>query len=647
MIGLTIRVGSGEESLIESDLDTITIGRGPWNDITLDNPHISGTHGQISKSGADGYLYRDLNSTNGSLVQHKVALIRVHEKVPPEQTLQETDEILLGDLQAPIVLLITSMESPSAEPDGAPVDARTIVTRRAMSDLKGLGRKVEDDPEALRALYRLTRALNAPLKRDEFLDVTSRSLFSAFAGSTHCTIFVRNVSGFFPILHRSRTGRAAAPEKVLYSRSLLDEMTARRASVLFEETEGMLEQSKSLVASRIRSGMCAPLWRDREIWGILQIDNRRQPAAFTEGDLDVLSLFASQLNIVLENLLLHETLSDSRDRLFAQNAFLKGEIERDRGTGDIVSRSPQMKEVLDLVERLSRSSVSVLIQGETGTGKEVIARLIHRRGTRSDRMFVPFNCSAVPETLIENELFGHVRGAFTGADSDRKGLFEIADGGTVFLDEIGSTPLSFQAKLLRVLQEGEIRPIGSHEVRKVDVQIISATNCDLEAKVSEGLFREDLFYRVNAYPILIGPLRERREDIPALVEHFLDRKGKKMHKTVAGIEPVAMKILEGYGFPGNVRELENEIERLVTLSDDFGTITVSSLSDRIRRSAGGALCGNGAIPHKEALADAERSFTIESLARCSWNISRTSREMGMTRHGLKKKMTRLGIRKES
>jgi two-component system NtrC family response regulator len=266
-----------------------------------------------------------------------------------------------------------------------------------------------------------------------------------------------------------------------------------------------------------------------------------------------------ELLVAVRRALEHQSLS-------RQHRYLLSEQEEDFGHYGIVGKSRAIQEVLRQLELVARSKSTVLITGETGTGKELAARAIHARSAQRDMPLIKVNCAAIPEALLESELFGHVKGAFTGATANRRGRFALADGGTIFLDEIGTLALPVQAKLLRVLQEREFEPVGSERTESVDVRVIAATNRDLRAMVAEGRFQEDLFYRLSVIPIELPPLRERPEDIPLLVEHFLRRHAQRVGRRVDGIEPAALERLAAYRWPGNVRELENAIERAVVLA---------------------------------------------------------------------------------
>jgi two-component system response regulator AtoC len=259
--------------------------------------------------------------------------------------------------------------------------------------------------------------------------------------------------------------------------------------------------------------------------------------------------------------------AEERENLRKEVGRLRSEVRADRRFGEIVARSPAMIRALEVAGKVARHPSSVLISGASGTGKELVARLIHRESERAEGPFVPVNCGAIPDTLLESEFFGYVRGAFTGADRDRGGLFEAAHRGTLFLDEVGELPTNLQVKLLRALQEGEVRRLGGSESRKVDVRVIAATNRDLESFVQQGDFREDLYYRLAVVPIHLPPLSRRKEEIPDLVYHFLERHRDRLGVKVESVSPEAMEALLGYPWPGNIRELENLLERIAVLAD--------------------------------------------------------------------------------
>src|SRR5271170_7046531 len=297
--------------------------------------------------------------------------------------------------------------------------------------------------------------------------------------------------------------------------------------------------------------------------------------------------------------------------------YLRREIRRLTGLDNIIGQSPKMRAIFDLIQTVAPQTSRILITGESGTGKELVARAIHENSARAQAPFITINCGAFPETLLESELFGYMKGAFTGANENRRGLFQAAHGGTLFMDEIGNMSLTMQVKLYRVLQEGKVRPIGSNEEIDVDVRIIAATNKDFEKEIAEGRFREDLYYRLSVIPIQLPALRERREDIPLLARHFLERFRKSMEKPVEGLSPEAVRRLEAYDWPGNVRELENTMERAVAL-ETGPEVSLRVLPDRIAGYTSSGVAGGGAVSEvsfpaegidfEKEIADTERRY---------------------------------------
>ncbi len=351
----------------------------------------------------------------------------------------------------------------------------------------------------------------------------------------------------------------------------------------------------------------------------------------------------------LENIVLTVRRAFEHQRLVADNAALHKMLEAKEGLEDLVGQSAQMREVFRLIEAVGATPATVLVRGESGTGKELVARAIHRRSDRVRGPFQALNCSALAETVLESELFGHVKGAFTGAVANRKGLFEAADGGTIFLDEIGDISPQMQVRLLRVLQEGEVKPIGSNQTLAVDVRVVAATNANLEAAMRAKKFREDLYYRLNVVTLEIPPLRERPDDIMLLALHFLRRHGARMKRNVQGFAEEARKALLTHDWPGNVRELENAIARGVVMC--LGPeIQVSHLPPGI----GGAVAASDVeaqslahLPYaqakKTALVAFERSYLKAKLAAAGGNISRAAREAGVDRSNFKRLLREYGV----
>ncbi|HVM97181.1 MAG TPA: sigma-54 dependent transcriptional regulator [Candidatus Acidoferrales bacterium] len=344
--------------------------------------------------------------------------------------------------------------------------------------------------------------------------------------------------------------------------------------------------------------------------------------------------------LAADNARLRQELERANERLRVENANLRRDAKGRYRFEEIIGSSACLERMLSLVDRVVATDSTVLISGETGTGKELIARAIHYNGRRADKPFVSENCGAIASDLLTSELFGHKRGAFTGAGEDRQGLFEVADGGTLFLDEIGDCPPELQTRLLRVLDQGEIRRVGDSFPIKVDVRIIAATNHDLEEDVRQGRFRKDLFYRLSVFSIIPPPLRERRDDIPVLVQHFLDRLTRRSGKRVAGFSLQALEQLASYDFPGNVRELENEIERAFALADEDFFITPDLLSPKFNRKATTA----GSDTLHEAVERLEARYLQEALAKHSGNQTRAAAELGISRRALFDKLQKYGVK---
>jgi DNA-binding NtrC family response regulator len=328
-----------------------------------------------------------------------------------------------------------------------------------------------------------------------------------------------------------------------------------------------------------------------------------------------------------------------RRRLIRENLALKSEVSSRYRFENIVGSSPKMQAVYRLVAKGAPTNSTVLIRGESGTGKELIARAIHYNSLRKDKPFVAVDCASLTETLLESELFGHVRGAFTGAHADKKGLFEAADGGTLFLDEIGNIPLSTQAKLLRVVQEREFKPVGGTEVRSTNVRLIVATNKDLKAMTAEGTFREDFYYRINIFPITVPPLRERKEDIPALAFHFLKLFAKELGRNVQQFSVEAMDLLVNHDWPGNVRELENTVHRAIILAVDdvIRQGHLVNLMEHQQSFSAEIPTTNEELKkvkkkaRDQAVENVERLFVLEALKRNDGNVTRAASETGMQR----------------
>jgi|HubBroStandDraft_6_1064221.scaffolds.fasta_scaffold17593_4 formate hydrogenlyase transcriptional activator len=397
-------------------------------------------------------------------------------------------------------------------------------------------------------------------------------------------------------------------------------------------------------AEGLRSSMILPLVlndKSSRVVGVLALGSRIE-SAFTQADLDFLWQVAQQVAIGVKNALEHRKLSESAERVSEQKSYLEEEIRAEQDFEDIVGASAVLRYVLQQVETVAPTDSTVLIEGETGTGKELIARAIHDRSSRRERTFVKINCAAIPMGLLESELFGHEKGAFTGAIARKIGRFELAHQGTLFLDEIGDIPLELQPKLLRVLQEQEFERLGGNATQKVDVRVIAATNHSLTAMVSESKFRSDLFYRLNVFPIHLPPLRERPEDVPLLARYFTSKYSRRMNRNVQRIPRETLESMTHYAWPGNVRELQNFIERAVILSN--GIDLQPPLGElKLTCDAPPSHASNG---DGKTLRDMEREHILEALHKANWVIggpAGAAARLGMKRTSLLYRMEKLRI----
>ena len=513
--------------------------------------------------------------------------------------------------------------------------------------------------ERLRLLFKHSQSLGQSADLDATLKAATALVFDLVPRATHVAIALRE--------ERSQSGETGTAKASRYpvvssilraggeldrpmSATLIKRVTSERKALLLMDAAAELSGARSVLAAGLSSVMIVPLWVGADICGVLQVDNRDKPSMFGSEDLELLMVGVSTVSFALESTRLISRLRVAEEQLKGGLEYLQ-DPERREASG-LIGESAGMNAITQSIGRVKDLKVPVFIKGETGTGKELIARALHYQSMRRDKLFVAQNCGALPEGILESELFGHVRGAFTGADRDKKGLFELADGGTVFLDEIGEMPHALQAKLLRVLQEGEIWPLGAPRPKRVDVRVLSATHRDLDEMVQEGSFRQDLYYRLHVYPIHLPPLRERGEDVALLARFFLKRYAEEFGRGVSGFSDEALRALARYSWPGNVRELQNEVQRALISRFEGDLILIEDLSQHISGlEASGpdvvfeALNVQGTL--KEMMEHLERALLARALDENGQNKSQTARVLGITREGLHKKLNRLGVGEES
>jgi Nif-specific regulatory protein len=411
------------------------------------------------------------------------------------------------------------------------------------------------------------------------------------------------------------------------------------------QEEDELREQRSIVDFDIHTVFCIPLKYEDKLVGVIYADSDAITEKVGRSDLSILNAFGAQAAVAIENARHRGELEQIKKSLEMQNVDLRTQLAERYHFSGIIGRGARMQEVFGVITKVAPLTTTVLIQGETGTGKELIARAIHYNSGRKGKSMVSINCGALPKHILESELFGYRKGAFTGAEQDRAGLFEAADGGTLFLDEIGEMPVELQVKLLRALQEGEVRRLGDERPIKVDVRIIAATNRDLEQEVESGNFRNDLYYRLNVVPITLPPLRDRHEDVLPLAEHFVERFSKKMGKRKPMLTRRAKELLLNHSWVGNVRELENAIERALALGEASDTIDIEQFEHLIdRKSAVGEEPGHA--PLKSMIMQWEKEYIRKMLIRNSWNVSRTATTLKISRQQLHNKIKKHSLHPE-
>jgi transcriptional regulator with GAF, ATPase, and Fis domain len=559
-----------------------SIGSAGGNDVCLDNGELADYHAQIIFDGRDFNLSEV--DTHGKIL--------VNGKKKRRSKLIHNDRVTLGDVELTFSLYDETTGVGSAPPNAA--DA---------TELSGL-RKLFEFSQRLMEVKSVSALLDELM--DSVIDVTNADkgfLILIEDGDPRVAV-ARNLS------------HQALPNGVSHlSDSIIQRvMTTKRPLIVSDALhDEHFKSSESVMNLKLCSVMCAPLMAQGELLGILYVGNDNVVNLFEESSLDVLSIFAGQASLILQNALLVDSIKTDFD-------MLKQQLDASR-FGDIIGACPSMREVFRTVEKVSGADISVLITGETGTGKELIARAVHLRSGRKDNPFVVVNCGAIPENLIESELFGHVRGAFTGAVATRPGKFQLAHQGSLFLDEVGELPLALQVKLLRALQEKVVLKVGDTKPEHVDIRIIAATNRELEQEMKNGNFREDLFYRLNVINIHLPPLRERGDDVLVLAKYLLAKYTEEYGSKVKGFTPNALIAIRKYDWPGNVRQLENRIKKAIVMCDKT-LVGVEDL-DMLPEAA------SPITTLAQAREDFQRRYILEVLDRNNGNRTKTAQDLGV------------------
>ncbi len=689
MLTLIVEQG-GARQTFTFDSEDVLIGRDEACDLRIASQAVSPQHCRIEAL-PNGHKLVDLKSATGTRVNGSFASqCRLNlgdrldvgpvtiwfEAVPPHPA----EEANAG---AEIVLVTTQANPINAAALRERLQAVLADFRRVFGDERGLlevesavnelSSKIFSKPAFARLIeaYRLadiTRAMTSTIETPKLLALILDAAVE-LTDSERGFILLRSENGEWKVrASRNFDHEAVKAAEGKISHGIAEQVAKSGQPVMTVDAldDERFRANASVLALKLRSIICLPLSLRGDVIGTLYLDNRFKNGLYGERERSLLSSFADQAAIAIENARLFEAASNLASRTKELEAVAKDlvtrlEESRDAEPADfkpqsrtglkynydrIVGTSPAMLSVLQMLDRVIGSDLPVLITGESGTGKELIARAIHENSLRAKNHFVRENCAAIPENLLESELFGYRKGAFTGANNDKKGLFEEADGGTIFLDEIGEMSFNMQAKLMRVLQDGEIRSVGARSSQRVNVRLISATNRDLRRMAAEGKFREDLFFRLNVVSIHLPPLRERIEDLPLLVSTFLAAAAERTGQPQKSIDAGAMRCLMHHHWPGNIRELQNEIQRAVALSGDV--ITADDLSDEITagRSSvpdtGGSAGGLKELA-KLASSQKERELVLQALEQCNWRKSAAARKLGISRPTLDQKIKQFAL----
>ncbi len=514
-----------------------------------------------------------------------------------------------------------------------------------LSDMVGAGGDGVDTQDLKRryaiieTLLSVSTSINSTLNMEQLLERIVDAVVNITGCKNGYLMLAEKKGGLSVALARSSGGKAMAHKGFDVSLSVIEKAASTGEPQLVSDAqeEEDLKDKRSIIDLRIRTVISIPLMFEGKLVGVIYADSDAISETFSRSDLPILNAFGAQAAVAIENARSRGELEKIKTSLEKQNVSLRQQLSEKYEFPGIIGRSPAMQAVFAVVTKVAPLSTTILMQGETGTGKDVIAKAIHYNSNRKGRAMVSVNCGALPKAILESELFGYKKASFTGAEEDRGGLFEAADKSTLFLDEIGDMPTDLQVKLLRALQDGEVRRVGDNRPIRVDVRVIAATNRELQKAVEEGRFRHDLYYRLNVVPIFLPPLRERQEDILPLADFFLDKFSKEMDRHKPVLTRSAKEMLLTHGWTGNVRELENAIERALALSEGKDTIDVDQFEHLIDRKS------LSAAPDKEAPFKAmqqmwEKQFLRKMLVRNSWNVSRTAVVLKISRQQLHNKI---------
>jgi len=623
--------GPAKDSTIPLPESEATLGRDPTNAVAVADVSVSRKHCRLRRDEDDRFHIKDLDSRNGTIVNGLAV---------KEQWLRHGDEIATGDS---VFLFLTEDEDQPVPPsrvefDDSHFSAETklihpkevlyLQPERLLRELPATSAVARN----LNALLKISRVVHAIRDLEELQAQLLDLIFEVVPAGRGAILLAEGTAQEFSCLY-ARTRQAGQPQLVRVSRTIARQVMQENVAILGVDvpTSAALRDVESLVASEVRSLLCVPLTVFQRVIGCIYLDSTNATNRFHEDHLQLLAAIAGISAVALDNARRLQWLEQENQRLTT-------EVRQEQ---NLVGEGPRMQEIFQFLARAAPSESTVLIEGESGTGKELAARALHRNSPRGNRPFVAINCAAIPEALLESDLFGHERGAFTGAAVQKRGRLEIADGGVVFLDEIGELVPALQVKLLRVLQEREFERVGGTHTIKVDIRLIAATNRDLSAAVRTGDFRQDLYYRLAVVRLTMPPLRERREDIPMLVRHFLQKYAKRSNLKPKPVSREAMAALVNYEWPGNVRELENAIERALVMGSS-DAVLLEDLPESLLEQESAAEMHEG--KYHASLKELKKQLIIDAVEQTRGNYVEAAGILGVHPNYLHRLIRNLGLK---
>jgi transcriptional regulator with GAF, ATPase, and Fis domain len=604
------------------------IGQGENCDVVVVDRYVSRRHCLVELGPSEAVI-RDLGSKNGTLLNGLP--ISERQLQPSDRITIGTTELIFSQGAAAEKVSFLEDQTTAIRPDLRPVDRWSAAGPPPAERFVPVA--AARDARAVLDCYRLAQLIHSARTLIELADHLCEHVL-AMAQGDWAAFFLCDEAGEFR-LSTSKCREGLRREQMHFSRTVLREAVSKRTAVLSRElmSDVRFSASESVAEGAFRSVLCVPLLTEDEALGAVYLASRSKTFAFSEAELAWLQAVSGQASVALERML-------EREQLLRENAELRRQMVLEHG---LIGESPAMKELFRFISRVAPTESAVLIKGETGTGKELVSRAIHYNSRRKDKPFVCINCAALPKDLFESELFGHEKGAFTGAVRAKPGKFELAAGGTVFLDEVGEVALAAQAKLLRVLEGQPFERVGGTAPIQVDVRVLAATNRDLARAVEEGTFRADLYHRLNVIAIELPPLRDRGRDVELLSEFFLVRLREKLAGGAEDFSPGALAAMKRYRWPGNVRELRNAIEHALVLGSSQ-SIQVEDLPASVTGRAARMAAGAGATADSTALREAERQHILAVYERCGSNKKRAAELLGISRDTLHRKLREYGVR---